>query len=748
MLLFIEGYPYNLNYKVRDNLSIRDILKDVISVPIKEDISSFEYVGYCYSKTAGDVIFFLPKVILTGEQNEANEADTIFGASPQKIIDFESDRIRFQFTEDGGREYREFLSTLSIWIYRVISVYKQTHNDSDILESKEYQKESLGKKKKHNTLLDVIIALRDFNRDNQEYFTFIAKNIHSGYNRIHWNKTITSSPAIIQNNQPVYTTPVNRKKMINFDEELLIIYFSILNYIREIHGFSFDINLRYPLISPDILKRSYIDKNLGCKRLKQIKYKYFSDKALRIWDLCYAFFDREYKIAMNRQSEDYLLAKNFEHIFEAMIDTLIGGKDKYDLPKELVDQRDGKLVDHMFIGKGLIDNSDMPAEQTYYIGDSKYYKRSRNDRTNLGDKSIYKQYTYARNVIQWNMNLFLDGDTTGTQPQLRDPLTEGYNPIPNFFISARIPSRKDSNGRFLSFEDGALRTQDKGVQLNRQYENRLFDRDTLLLCHYDVNFLFVVSLYGRNSKNKQAAWREYVRKEFRARIQNTLNQLYSFRILQPRTGMDCYQFIQDNFHKLNGKLYRPQSDKHYLILALMKDEGQNLWAQLKVNQEVVKNETATVNELLDCLRSHFHVSETFNLDSELHIESIADLGTLDKHPQLGTKNILTGIVKEPDSDYKAFLNHQSTSYTIGTIPTSINLMDIKYFLPLLEGNIDGYYKVDKVYIANSGEKSGLKLNLSTYIPLGNSQVHILYYKIQPGELISYDLMIKLYEHQI
>ena len=168
---------------------------------------------------------------------------------------------------------KEFLSTLSIWIYRTISVYKQSHNDN-ILESKEYQSESRGRKQKHNTLLDVIIALRDFNRNNQNYFTFVAKNVHSGYNKINWNKTITSSQAIIQRGSPVYIEPVNRKKMVNFDEELLVIYFSILNYIRETHGFSFEINIQYPLISCDKLKKSYIDRNLGCRRLKQIKYKY------------------------------------------------------------------------------------------------------------------------------------------------------------------------------------------------------------------------------------------------------------------------------------------------------------------------------------------------------------------------------------------------------------------------------------------------------------------------------------------
>ncbi len=93
MLLFIEGYPYALNHVVKDNLTIRDVLKDVVSIPMLEDKFSFGYVGYCYSKAAKDVVFFLPKVVLTGEKNEESGDDTIFGASPQEIIDFESDTI-------------------------------------------------------------------------------------------------------------------------------------------------------------------------------------------------------------------------------------------------------------------------------------------------------------------------------------------------------------------------------------------------------------------------------------------------------------------------------------------------------------------------------------------------------------------------------------------------------------------------------------------------------------------------------
>ena len=688
MLLFIEGYPYSLDKVVRDQLTVRDILGDIVTFPKMEDHYTIEYVGYCYSQKAEDVIFFLPKVVLTGDQNEDKSSDTIFGASPQEIIDFESDEIKAKVTEDGCKEYKSFLSTLSIWIYRTISVYRKTNNEN-ILECREYQTESRGRKQKHNTLLDVIIALRDFNKDNQDYFTFIAKNVHAGYNKINWNKTISKSNTIIQQGTPIYLNPVNKKKMVNFDEELLIIYFSILNYIHHIHGFSFEINIHYPLINPDKLKSVYIKNNYGCRRLRQIKYKYFSDKALRIWDLCYAFFDKEYKISMNRQAKDYLLAKNFEHIFEVMVDALVGGEDKKDLPSELTNQKDGKLVDHMFIGDGLIEQSGLPLEQTYYIGDSKYYKRSKGDQTHLGEISIYKQYTYAKNVIQWNMNFFLDGDMK-EQPQLIDVLTEGYNPIPNFFISARIPDKRSGGDKFLSFDDKEIKPQDSGVLLNRQFENRLFDRDTLLLCHYDVNFLFLVSLYGRDNKNAQATWREYVRKEFRNKIQSTLNELYTFRVLQPRVGMDCYDFIQSNFHMLNGKIYRPKTTSNYLVLALLNSET-DLWRKLRVKKERIIEESANNQDLLSAIESHFYVSEPFDLDRDVPVRDIPNVGTLEQSPLIDNSGVLMVMMENYDNKCKDFM-HGNIAVPIKANELGFeiieNLHKIKYVLFHTRASID------------------------------------------------------------
>ena len=167
--------------------------------------------------------------------------------------------------------------------------------------------------------------------------------------------------------------------------------------------------------------------------------------------------------------------------------------------------------------------------------------------------------------------------------------------------------------------------------------------------------------------------------------------------------MDCYQFIQDNFQRLNGKLYRPKSDSNYLILALMKDEDSDIWKSLKIKSATIKKETVQSKELLDALQSHFHVSDPFELEPEFHIDSIDNVGTLAQQPKQEIRNILTGLVRRTDGNFPDFDSHTAKTYTMEKIPTSINVMDIRYFLPMVGGDIDGYYKVEKVYF---GTKNG------------------------------------------
>ena len=106
------------------------------------------------------------------------------------------------------------------------------------------------------------------------------------------------------------------------------------------------------------------------------------------------------------------------------------------------------------------------------------------------------------------------------------------------------------------------------------------------------------------------------------------------------------------------------------------------------------------------------------------------------------------MVRRTDADYSDFDSHIAKTYTMEKIPTSINVLDIRYFLPMVGGEIDGYYKVEKVYLGTKNGNLCLKLNLSSFISLGSSRTPIYRIKMQPRELISNDLMVELYEQRI
>lgn len=507
---------------------------------------SVGYVGYYYNTVIKDCVFILPKVLM-------DEDEMVFGNyTPESILYLEDKNNPLK------EEERRFIYELAVWIYRAISVYKERHEDSKIVLNERISEIGYGQRRQSNTYLDILLSIEQFNKDNQDFFFFIIKNLHSGHNKINWTRTISHSQAYIQDGFPIYLNPINKRRSVNFDEELMIIFFSILNYIHKEYGFPFDTDCNYELISDHQFK-SYLN-GMGKARLQEIKYKYFSDKALELWGLCYAFFDEARQITINTNQKEYLLVKSFEIVFEDIIDELLGNKQ--DIPSELVEQIDGKRVDHMFRYRALTEAS---TDNIYYIGDSKYYKRN----TPIGKEALYKQFTYARNVVQWNLDLFLDNNRKEEQRKehqkgirmLRDDKTEGYNIIPNFFISARQKDLK------MHSEITWVDRKEKDFT-SRQFNNRLFDRDTLLVAHYDVNFLYVVALYGRKNDGAKSLWRENVKKQFREEIQSWLNDDYDFYAMKARPGMDSIHYLKTHFQEVLGKTYTPYDNKEIMSLAL------------------------------------------------------------------------------------------------------------------------------------------------------------------------------------
>ncbi len=547
MRILIEEYQYEV-------ADVKDILHGIDPLTNIEGKVSIHYVGYYYNSLLRDCVFILPKVLLQGNENSADGKELVFGRyKPEEIANLDE-------KNPLSKKERDFIYKFAVWIYRAIVVYKNDkQTDSSIIYYAQIAQIGKGQRRLSNTYLDILLSLIQFNRENQNFFFFILKNLHSGLNKINWTRTIGKTTAIVQRNRPIYLNPINKKRQINFDEELLVIFFSILNYIGDTYGFSKEINCQFDLIKGKMFE-TYL-KGYGKTRLLQIKYKYFSDKALELWRLCFAFFDESRQIFINTEQKEYLLVKNFYIVFEAIIDELIGDKPLPDGMEKK--QGDGKIVDHLFSAPSLIDGK---AKQTYYIGDSKYYKIDHE----LSSESIYKQYTYARNVIQWNLDIFNDGRKSDVR--LRDEVTEGYNIIPNFFISAKMDKEFDYSNDGIEKTD---RKKNKHKQI--QFKNRLFDRDTLLLFHYDVNFLFVLSLYARNNNSQKAEWKNDIRNKFRKEIQDWLQKDYDFYAMRARPGVDGEEYIRHNFKQVVGKIYTPFSDEKTYSLALDNNdpEGDN-----------------------------------------------------------------------------------------------------------------------------------------------------------------------------
>ena len=578
MRILVEEYQY-------DATLVRDVLQGIDALQNVEGLVSLSYVGYFYNTKLKDCVFILPKVLM-------DERSRVFSKySPCEIIHMDKSKLT--------DEERMFLYEFAVWIYRAVDVFHHTHKDTDIVYHRRISQVGRGMRKRTNTLLDILLSLIQFNKDNRSYVTFILKNIHSGFNKINWTQTINHSPAIIQNEEAVYVKMVNKKRKVNFDEELLIIYFSILAYISETYGFHVDIQVGFPLIKGAKFD-SYLNGR-GVIRLRQIKYKYFSDKALELWNLCYAFFAHRTEITTSAELKEYLLVKNFYVVFEAIIDELIGDN-KDDLPIDFKEQKDGKLVDHLYTYPGLIEADD--EQRTYYIGDSKYYKLG----APLGDTSIYKQYTYARNIVQYNIDLWMDETLPDPDIRLRDDVTEGYNIIPNFFISAAMkPGDYSYNHREIEL----TKMGKKNPEIKYQFKDRLFDRDTMLLSRYNVNFLFVVSLYARNRQSEKTVWKDEVREQFRNQIRNVLEHEYSFYPMRSR-GVILEDYMTKHFRQLNGKVFTPFQDRSILTLALHTPNGKHLL-------------TSEQAELLKMLKEDFDVDDDYNLGAEPQLPPPTDI---------------------------------------------------------------------------------------------------------------------------
>ena len=528
MKVLIEQYSY-------DRRTLERLLDSHYYCERENGKAQVPYVGYFLSKKIPDTVFILPKVfIIDGKA---------FGKyTPEDIVDFES----------LSEEDKKTIFSLSVWIYRAIKLYLQRKerfaDETEIMQNVvSHHGDS------SETMIDIVLSLLKFQREHQNLFTFITKLHHSGNNKIHWQKTISGTQAMMQNRRPVYLTPKTKQNEVNFDEELIVLFYSVLNYLNTEFHFNTRPVFGYELIKPAKIK-DMVTSGKGTRILRQNRRKYFTDEMVALWNLLFTFFSESETVENKQNSnEQAMLVRDFNLVFEDMIDSLIG---EDNLPSGLKEQKDGKIIDHIYRDNSLIDAKD----DIYFIGDSKYYKED----NEVGKNSIYKQFTYARNVIQYNIDFYHDKGHYDEGLKYRDEATEGYNITPNFFIRGNL----DKNSLNNYTDDNLNKIGDDHVSYH--FENRLFDRDTLILQTYNINFLFVLSAYVQGARQHT----ERIRRVFRENVKTVLNERYHFYAIKPKVQKEADKYLRDNFQDVLGKIYAPYDKEktNCLSLALDVDE--------------------------------------------------------------------------------------------------------------------------------------------------------------------------------
>lgn len=487
-------------------------------------------VGYYHDGGADETIFILPKVFIIGGK--------AFGRyEPELLLHINKENEQLTDADHA------FLFELSAWIYQAIALFCERHPENEITSHRELAGIIGHRRDGETTLLDLILALIRFGKEHQSLFTYIATIAHSGRHKIHWTKTIRTTSPVLQDGKPYYLKCKTKEKAINYDEELICLFYSTLDYLKQSYHFIAKRNLNYETERPHRIK-NLIESGKGTRLLRQIRGKYFTDELVQLWHLLYAFYERAEEAAQGKAHDERLLVRNFNIVFEDMIDSLIGEKA---LPSGLKEQKDGKIIDHIYQDKSLIGDGNI-----YFIGDSKYYKED----STVGQHSRYKQFTYAKNVIQYHIDLIPE---KAQGLRYRDELTEGYNPTPNFFIRGTL--RDD-----LSDKEIGLKPEGKGRYDSKHFEDRLFDRDTFLVLTYEINFLYVLSSYVQN---RGYAPDNTLQKRFREDVIQAFEELYRFYELWPEASVEEKEaFVEKHFKRLLGKIY--QTEDETLILALKK----------------------------------------------------------------------------------------------------------------------------------------------------------------------------------
>ncbi len=538
MHILIEGFPY-------DSEALNAIFADNSLITTKGSRSTVNCVGYYHSFENNNLVYIIPKVFL------------INGLVFDK---FTPEGLLKDDTVNSFKHGDEFLwvRQLMVYFYKSLAEFRKRCSESDLIDSNLAMNLNTNIGDKEYSYLDLLLSFINFHKKNDSIVLY--RHLENKANRERkpkWEKTIRKYlPILDSNNSPIYFKTHSTVKCVNIEEELLAYFYSIINHFNIEHSLRLQLDKSYEIISG--AKFESLQKN-GLRRLSKIKHRYYNDTLKRMYRLCEMYFSRTDRASSKKNRYEFITVSNYNIIFEDMVDKLFSDKLSETVMvndmslNDLRYSKDGKIIDHIYEDVSLLDTSKI-----FFIGDSKYYKPG----NVAGSHSVYKQFTYAKNVIQFNIDLFNNTDAYYTpMVRYRDEVTEGYSISPNFFIYGYIENHAD-------FVNPQLQSLNE-PKLSSHYKMRLFDRDTLFVHQYQINFLFVLRCYSQGDSRQIRSFREQSKLLFRKQFIDFFNNPEECNYVLYEKAMDIDQlqrFVTQNFKRLIGKFFYTNDGK--LIIAV------------------------------------------------------------------------------------------------------------------------------------------------------------------------------------
>lgn len=586
MRILVEGSKYKLSY-LKDELLLNGNFYELKGENSTE--AKIISVGY-HRNTIGEIIYMLPKVFRGTEGiDDKNKLES---------------KIKHNDIEPWARK-------LTVYFHRGLEIYNKKI-DSDKKATDNSSKLNSKNGSKEYTYWELVDSFYQFYIRNKNTILFRhIKHISNQAKKTNWQKTIRKSIPIIDNSKkPIYIELHNKKKIVDYEEELIIIFFSILNFFNDEHVLNIKIDKVYNIVKGSRFKSF---KRNGKAKLRKIKHRYYSDVMKQMFSLCEIYFKANDTSTLKKGKPDFMAVNKYNTVFEAMLEKLLVGDVNY-LEKnkagfslrQLKYNRDGKIIDHIYKDVSLINEENY----IYFIADAKYYspeiindedeevtKDESDEEKNIRESyaingvkdsshSLYKQYTYAKNTIQFNVELFYHDDNENQSNvnkskikleriDYRDEITEGYNITPNYFIYGYTDKNAlgKLNEPFINYNNlgDETKVKEKDIKIIKQWPFRLFDRDTLIATHFKMSFPYVLKSYVSKNSEYLNSQRNLIRKEFRNKFINSVQQYIHYNFYKIGFSKNSLlEFINTNFKILNGKCFsiNLSENKYTLIIAI------------------------------------------------------------------------------------------------------------------------------------------------------------------------------------